>query len=53
MGAVNPCRLSVTLNVAALVAVLAGLAAGLPVGLPLVAAGFLAWALAKTQLKKC
>ncbi len=49
----NPCRLSVMLNVAALVAVSAGFAAGLPIGLPLVAAGFLAWALARAQLKKC
>ena len=49
----NPCRLSVMLNVVAFAALLAGPAAGLPGGLPLVAAGFVAWALARTQLKKC
>jgi hypothetical protein len=50
---VNPCGLSAALNVVALATLLAGLAAGLPGGLPLVAAGFVAWALARAQLKRC
>jgi hypothetical protein len=49
----NPCTLSVALNVAAFAAVLTGFAAGLSVGWPLIVAGFLTWALARTQLKKC
>jgi len=49
----SPCGLFVALNVVALVALSAGLAVGSPGGLPLVATGFIAWALARTQLKKC
>ncbi len=49
----NPCKLSIALNVAAFAAVFSGFAAGPPIGWPLVAAGFLAWALARAQLKKC
>jgi hypothetical protein len=49
----NPCKLSAALSVFALTALLAGLIAGMPGGLPLAAVGFAAWALAKTQLKRC
>jgi len=49
----SPCGLFVTLNAVALVAVSAGYVVGPPVGWPLVATGFLAWALAREQLKKC
>jgi hypothetical protein len=48
----NPCRLSVALNVVAFVAVSAGFVAGPPIGWQLVAVGFLTWALARAQLKK-
>lgn len=49
----NACGLAVALNAVAFVALSAGLVVGMPAGLPLAAVGLAAWALARTQLKKC
>jgi hypothetical protein len=52
-GFMNACGLAVALNAVAFVALSAGLVVGMPAGLPLAAVGLAAWALARTQLKKC
>jgi hypothetical protein len=49
----SSCRLAVMLNTIAFVALSAGLVVGPPAAGWLAAVGLAAWALAKTQLKRC